>query len=117
MNQFRLLSYVILSVQSLRFWCESYEVQHTDIVIKQAMLESTYMRCKNCALSEYNNLWGFQTSEGYMRFSHWSESVKFYSEWQKKYYKGGDYYDCLYRYWNAENMDSYIKKLKQIKLP
>lgn len=116
MLHFRYLSYAILSINSLRFWCESYDIKHSDIVIRQAMLESTYMRCKNCALSEHNNLWGFQTSEGYMKFSHWSESVEFYAKFQKQYYKGGDYYDFLYKNWNAENMDKYIKLLKQINL-
>lgn len=80
------------------------------------MLESAHMRCNNCALSEYNNLWGFQTSDGYMKFSHWSFSVKFYAEFQKQYYKGEDYYEFIHRVWNAPDMDGYIRKLKQIKL-
>lgn len=116
MYHFRLLSYVILSTQSLRFWCEKYEVQHIEIVMKQAMYESGHMACKKCALSENNNLFGFQTSDGYVTFKHWSESVAFYKSWQDRNYTGGDYYECLKNSWNATDMEKYIRTLKQIKL-
>lgn len=111
---FKLATYVMLNANSLNFWLYRYEVKHKEIVFAQAMLESGYMRCNNCSLSEYNNLFGFQTSEGYIKFSHWSESIKFYSEYQNRYYSGEDYYTFLKNNWGALNMKKYINKLKWV---
>ncbi len=116
MHHFRLLSYVILSSHSLRFWCERYEIQHIDIVMSQAIYESGHTPCKNCALSEFNNLFGFTNENGYIYFGHWSESVLFYKGWQERNYKGGDYYECLSKNWYAFDMEKYIRTIKQIKV-
>jgi hypothetical protein len=74
------------------------------------MLETGYLRSNQCL--ENNNLFGW-FGNVYLSFPNWITSIKYYSEWQQKYYKGGDYYKFLEEYNFAEDKD-YIKKLKQM---
>lgn len=85
------------------------EIQHPDIVFAQARLETGNF--KSDYFKERNNLFGFRARNGYMHFRNWRESVLFYANWQKKYYKSGDYYAFLENIGYAED-STYIKKVK-----
>jgi len=92
---------------------EAYGVKHADIAVRQSVLETGWYKCTNCSLDN-NNLFGFISSKGgYMKFDTWQESVKEYAVWQKRFYKGGDYYEFLKRIGYAED-PSYINKLKTV---
>ena len=88
---------------------EEAEIQHPDIVFAQARLETGNF--KSDYFKERNNLFGFRARNGYMHFRSWRESVLFYANWQKKYYKSGDYYAFLENIGYAED-STYIKKVK-----
>lgn len=111
------ITYAILSLHSVKYWISRAEIKHPEIVLSQVFLETLYLKCKNCSLSEKNNLFGFTTNE-IKYFDHWSESIIFYKGWQKGYqgYSEEDYYEYLRKNWRAPNMDEYISKLKWIKL-
>lgn len=92
---------------------EAYGIDHPNIVLAQTLLETGRYKCTNCSLDK-NNLFGFISRKGgYMSFNRWEESVKEYRHWQKKYYKGGDYYNFLYNIGYATDPE-YINKLKLI---
>lgn len=85
------------------------KIKHTDIVYAQARLETGNFK------SEYfkkrHNLFGFRVKSGYMYFSNWKECVKYYANWQNKYYKKGDYFEFLKKIGYAED-STYIQKVK-----
>lgn len=89
------------------------DIKHPLIVYRQVLKETMHLQCSNCCLN-INNLWGF-TSNKMLIFEHWTESVKFYKQWQSNY-KEGDYYEHLIRYWGAPNMLEYCRTLKQIEI-
>lgn len=93
---------------------EYYEIQHSDIVKAQAILETGHFRSK--VFREYNNLFGLYDSrkKDYYRFNHWSESVKGYIDFiQYRYEPPEDYYHFLDRIGYAED-PNYISKVKSI---
>lgn len=93
---------------------EYYNIQHSNIVYAQALLETGNFKSVGCL--EYNNLFGLYNSRinEYYKFNHWSESVVFYKEQiQKRYKPPEDYYTFLQRIGYAED-PKYIYKLKQI---
>lgn len=90
-------------------------VQEPEIVLRQAIAETQWLQCKSCSM-KFNNLFGFLTKRGYMKFRHWTASVQYYKEWQSKLYKGGDYYKFLKRVGYATS-PNYIRLLKQIDVP
>lgn len=70
-------------------------IKYPLIVMKQVILETGNLQCKNCTLDNFN-LFGFTTDgKHYLKFNHWTESVAFYYRWQIKYYKERDYYQFL----------------------
>lgn len=84
-------------------------IKFPEIVYAQARLEtgnftSNYFKNRN-------NLFGFRNRKGYMFFKSWKDCVKFYADWQNKYYNEGDYYDFLIFINYAEDKN-YINKLK-----
>ena len=87
-------------------------IDEPDIVIRQVIAETRWLKCKECSL-KFNNLFGFLTKAGYMKFENWVESIAYYKKWQEQLYTGGDYYTFLHRigYATAPN---YIRLLKQI---
>ena len=85
------------------------EIKHPDIVFAQARLETGNFRSNY--FKERNNLFGFRAKNGYMHFKNWRESVLFYANWQKKYYKSGDYFAFLEHIGYAED-ETYIIKVK-----
>ncbi len=49
----------------------------------------------------------------YLIFDSWQDSIAYYQRWQKRHYKGGDYYQFLTDRGYATDKN-YINKLKQI---
>lgn len=92
---------------------EYYDVKCPEIVYAQAVIESGGFKS---ALSVYHgNLFGLKyRSGGYMKFKHWSESVKAYRDLvQYKIKENEDYYRFLDRIGYAED-SLYTKKLKNL---
>jgi len=104
-----------------QFIYDSTDIQHKDIVLKQSILETGWFKSYNCRIN--HNLFGFRHKSkvtpknkmGYFIFDDWRESVRYYEEWQNKYYKGGDYFTFLRNIGYATDPE-YVKKLKGIKL-
>jgi hypothetical protein len=88
------------------------KIQHPQIVLHQAILETGYFRGKY--LMSRNNLFGFRKVK-YMTFKNWKASVDYYKKWQLKRYKNPDenYYDFLLRIKFATKQ--YKKHLLKIK--
>jgi len=122
----KLLLIVFLSVVPTKkqVWQKIVEsnIKYPEIVWRQAWLES------NCG-KHSNNLFGFRTKSGYIKYEKWEESVTYYKEWQdkklKQYKKERgfiSYYDFLWwvgykdgkKYSNAGK--KYVDYLKRIKL-
>lgn len=90
--------------KAVEFNCSNY-----DIVIKQAILETGWF--KSNIFKTKNNLFGFYDGKG--KYNHWYKSVIDYARYQKRKYKGGDYYSFLRQ--SGYSVDSlYIDKLKRI---
>jgi len=101
------------TIESLRTQLNASEIQHKDIVLKQAILETGWLSSYSC--KNRHNLFGFRYRGKYLEFDTWQESVEYYSRWQKRHYKGGDYYKFLEDRGYATDPE-YITKLKSIKL-
>ena len=100
--------------------CVREGIEHPEIVTKQSILETGWYKCDKCSM-RYNNIFGFRLSKnateenplGYLKFDHWRDSVLYYVKWQKKWYKGGDYYTFLKSIGYATSK-TYLSKLKTI---
>jgi hypothetical protein len=98
------------------------KVQHPEIVLRQSILESGWFKCTSCSM-RYNNPFGFRhkswiddaNPRGYLKFDMWQDAVKYYKKWQKKRYKGGDYYKFLVDIGYAQDT-TYISKLKSLNI-
>lgn len=90
------------------------EIQHPEIVLNQAKLETGHFKAPR--FIKYNALFGFQTSDtDIIKYKSWKESVIAYKAWQMKRLKDNeDYYKFLVRTKYAADTN-YIKKLKQFK--
>ena len=89
-------------------------INHANIVLAQAKLESGNFKSNICLC--YNNLFGlYDSSSGdYYRFTTWQESVKFYKiKIQSRLKKGEDYYEFLERIGYAED-NNYIDKIEDV---
>jgi len=99
------------------------EIKYPDIVMKQIILETGWLKCNNCSLDS-NNIFGFWYKKAYKRFDDWKEGIIYYKQWQEKWYRGGDYYaflECIYKGSKGDckryAIDPlYIDKLKGIKI-
>ena len=93
--------------------CEYYNIQHSDIVVAQSILETGHYRSENCKVN--NNLFGLFNSnkKEYFKFDHWTSSVKAYKDMIQYRYKEGDYYEWLQKLGYAED-PQYITKVKGI---
>jgi len=96
------------------------DVKFSDIVLRQAILESGWFKSHNCLVR--NNLFGMTggsktgTNEhGYKIYDHWRHSVQDYKVWQQKRITEdcADYYDFLSQWKYAESPE-YENKLKSI---
>lgn len=101
------------TIESLRTQLNTSEIQHKDIVLKQAILETGWLTSYSC--KKRHNLFGFRYKGKYLEFPSWEQSIEYYSRWQKRHYKGGDYYKFLKDRGYATDPE-YITKLKSIKL-
>lgn len=104
-------------------YCVDQGIKHPEIVTAQAIVETGWFKCEDCALDN-NNIFGFNSGGDYISFSSWRKSVEYYKTWQSERYTGGkDYYqflncvgktdsgDCM-KY--AEDMSKYVDMLKSI---
>jgi len=88
-----------------------YDIQHPEIVFSQVILETGHLKSGG-ALND-NNLFGFTTRNGHMKFEHWEESIIYYKDWQDKRYDDGNYFYFLTNIGYAED-SLYIQKITQI---
>lgn len=102
-----------LTVENLKSELEAAGVEHVDVVLRQAILETGWFKCENCSLGS-NNLFGFFYKGKYISFDNWTESVAYYKWWQDKLYSGGDYYVFLKNVGYATS-PNYIKHLESLK--
>lgn len=86
-------------------------VQHPEIVLAQAQLETGFYRSDVC--KKYNNLFGLRHKNGYYKFNNWQESVTAYRDYVQYKYKGGDYFAFLEKIGYAEESKytQYVKSL------
>lgn len=104
-----------LTIQNVYSELKKQGIAHPEVVLKQVIAETKWLNCRNCSL-KFNNLFGFLTKSGYMKFEDWTASVAYYKKWQDSQYKGGDYYQFLSRIGYA-TAPGYIRLLKQIRIP
>ncbi len=102
-----------LTVENLKIELEKAGIEETDVVLRQAILETGWFKCTSCSLGT-NNLFGFFYKGKYLKFDNWVESVKYYKWWQDKLYTGGDYYAFLKKVGYATS-PNYIKHLESLK--
>lgn len=97
-------------------------VEHSEIVLKQCLLETGNLTSD--IFKDNHNLFGMKeahqrtttalgTNRNHAYYTNWKSSVIDYCLWQRKYFKGGDYYEFLESYGYATSIN-YIKKLKEL---
>ena len=101
------------TVDSVRDYINTTDLQAKGIVLKQSVLETGWYKSYSCR--ERHNLFGFRYKGEYLVFDKWEDSVDYYVRWQKRHYKGGDYYQFLEDRGYAEDQE-YIRKLQRINL-
>lgn len=108
-------------IKSIYFLSKIEQPKITSAII---IYETGWLKCsKNkttCSL-DYNNLFGFRRKGDYLKFDSYSSSIKYYSNWQEKYwhrYKlknpSKNYYDFLKWIGYCNSMKDYIRVIKQI---
>lgn len=104
---------------------KSQGIHYPDIVIRQVVVETGWLRCDNCS-REKNNLFGFSINGEYLTFDTWQESVSYYKWWQDSLYDPNrDYYEflnCLYKTRTGQCISyaagsTYTNYLKKINIP
>ncbi len=102
-----------LTVENVLIQLEAHGIDHADVVLRQAILETGWFKCSSCSLGT-NNLFGFLYKGRYLKFENWVESIKYYKWWQTQLYTGGDYYAFLKKvgYATAPNYIQYLKNLE-----
>lgn len=101
------------TLDSVKAYINQTDLQHKEIVLSQSIEETGWYNCTNCSLDR-NNLFGWYYKKKYLEFDTWQESIDYYVRWQKRHYKGGDYYEFLKKVGFATN-PNYIRNLKRIK--
>ena len=102
------------SLDSVRDYINATDLQHKEIILRQAIQETGWFECTNCSMDR-NNLFGWYYKKKYLVFDTWQESIDYYCRWQKRHFKGGDYYKFLKDRGFAVD-PLYIKKIKGILL-
>lgn len=94
--------------------CDYYNIQHSDVVVSQAILETGNFKSDLCL--NQNNLFGLYNSrrDEFFSFDHWTKSVKAYRDKIQYRYHSGDYYEWLQDIGYADDT-CYISKLKLVK--
>ena len=115
-----------LNHENLELAMEFYEIEHADIVMSQALIETGHFKSYNC--TKRHNLFGLVNSRQkrtetnrnrYFVFNHWSESVKGYKDYvQYKFTDNkekwdNDYYVFLQRLGYAED-PTYVNKVRNL---
>lgn len=101
------------TVDIVRFFINYYNIQHSEIVLRQSILETGYYNSYHC--KKNNNLFGFYKKGKICKYSSFIESIKDYKNFQDRKYKGGCYYAFLNRIGYAEK-ETYNTLLKRIKI-
>lgn len=103
-----------ININDVKNYMDSIGVLNSDIVLKQALLETGHFKAK--LLMDKNNLFAFRFTKHYMSFINWQASVDYYKKWQDKFYTNHseNYYDFLKRIKYARS-PHYIKVLKLVK--
>ena len=114
-TQFQINKYksLELTLQNVIEYTKIIGIKHPEVVIRQFILETGWGKSYIC--KKYNNLFGFRNTNGYMKYSHWTESIESYKRFQDKKYKGGCYYTFLNNVGYAE-AENYVEVLKTIKI-
>lgn len=99
------------NADSVKSYIASTSIVHKDIVFKQVMLETGNLKCTHCS-RDVNNILGWYYKKQYIKFDTWQESIDYCERWQKRHYKGGDYYTFLVTRGYATD-PNYIIKLKK----
>ena len=102
-----------LTIENVKIAIIDAGIKHPEIVLKQVILETGWLKCTKCSLTK-NNIFGFYYKKKYIAFDSWIDSIDYYKRWQERHYKGGDYYQFLIDIGYA-TAPSYVQKLKQIK--
>lgn len=89
------------------------DIQHPEIVLRQAILETGWFKSSVCKFNY--NLFGFTGMNGYMKYDTYQESIDSYKLWQDKFYYSGNYYVFLEDIHYAEDTN-YVETLKRIKI-
>ena len=115
-----------LNHENLELAMEFYDIEHADIVMSQALIETGHFKSYNC--TKRHNLFGLVNSRQkrteanrnrYFVFNHWSESVKGYKDYvQYKFTDNkekwdNDYYVFLQRLGYAED-PTYVNKVRNL---
>lgn len=79
-------SITISYLDKVSYYLDSLGVKEKDYVLSQAMWETGWFQCKNCAWSKGYNLFGFRSGNGYIKYKSYKESAIAYSKWQNKRY-------------------------------
>ena len=103
-----------LTVENVKEAIIDAGIKFPEIVLKQAILETGWLKCTKCSLNK-NNIFGFYYKKKYISFDNWLECIDYYKRWQDRHYKGGDYYQFLKDVGYATS-PTYVQKLKQIKV-
>jgi len=85
-------------------------VKHVNIVLAQSVLETGHYKSK--LTRTHNNLFGFRTKNGYLKFNSWADCCAYYKRWQDRHYKTSkysNYYIFLRKIGYAED-PNYIPK-------
>ncbi len=103
-----------ININDVKYYMDSIGVLNSDIVLKQALLETGHFKAK--LLMDKNNLFAFRFTKRYMSFINWQASVDYYKKWQDKFYTdhSENYYVFLKRIRYARS-PHYIKVLKLVK--
>jgi len=87
------------------------EINKAGILFPHIVYAQCRLETGNLHYIHNNNLFGF-TSNKYIQFNDWKESIKFYKQWQVKYYNDNNYYEFLKDIKYASDKE-YITKLKK----
>lgn len=89
-------------------------IKHPEVVMRQVIWETQWLKCRNCSL-KLNNLFGFTTRRGLMKFDNWVACIAYYKNWQDKLMdeEVTDYYAFLKkaRFATAPNYNRRLKSL------
>ena len=100
---------IVPTVNRVRAELIRQNVPHSEIVLKQALLESGHFSSK--LTKTHNNIFGLRKGGKYRKYNDYMACITDYKRLISSKYKGGDYYEFLRKLGYAEDPD-YIKKLK-----